>query len=74
MKRAKLFRQKEVVNEVLSSFKTNILRLLVLNQITRRQMIKFIDKKIRKTILENKDCPQKVRKTNILWVEILFLL
>ncbi len=61
-----MFRQKEVVNEVLSSFKTNILRLLVLNQITRRQMIKFIDKKIRKTILENKDCPQKVQEDKYL--------
>ncbi len=73
MAKVKLFEQKNLLDEILVSFKNRSLESLISNNIIRKILIKFADKKIYRMLLRNKNYPQKVQEDKYYMVRSMIL-
>jgi len=62
MAKTKSSKQKNLLDEILIIFKGKSLELLISNRVIRKRLIRFVDKKIYQSLLENKNYPKKVQE------------
>lgn len=73
MPKTKLSGQKNLLDEILFSFKSKSLESLISNKIIRERLIKFTDKKINQAILQNENYPKKVQEDKYYMVRNIIL-
>lgn len=73
MAKAKLSKQKNLLSEILAGFKNKSLESLMSNGVIRKRLIKFADKKIYRSLLQDKNYPQKVQEDKYYMVRNIIL-
>jgi len=73
MTKSKSLKQKNLLDEILTIFKGKSLELLISNGAIRKRLIRFADKKIYQSLLQDKNYPRKVQEDKYYMVRSIML-